>query len=63
LTLSAAHWKFKAVLQEPHQCLPDRADLEKLAKHQQDRLLYPAIRIFLQPLLLCLDKSAWRCDD
>src|SRR5262245_40448380 len=63
LTLSTVHWKFKAVLQKPHQCLPDRTDLEKLTKHQQDRLLDPSIRIFFQPLLLCLDKSAGRRDD
>ena len=46
--------ELQAVLQEPPEGLPDRAQLGERPEHQGDGLLDPAVRVLFQPLVLGL---------
>jgi hypothetical protein len=47
----------QGLLQKPQQSLTNRTEFKKLAKHQQDRLLHTAIRIFLPMLFFGFNET------
>jgi predicted anti-sigma-YlaC factor YlaD len=51
--------QLEAILQEPHQCLPDTSNLSKLIEYEKHRFLKAPIWVLLQVIIITLFVTHW----